>query len=351
MKKILIIRMSAIGDIVMASPIVDAIKLTYPTAEISWLVQPHFAAPIINHPNIDHVIHWDHKEWSQLWQQKKFGELFTAIRAFKKLLREIQFDTVLDLQGLLKSGIPAWFTGASNRIGLGSKEGSQFLMHQVVQRDKGETQKIGSEYRYLAETIGLDTSHWKTQLHADNKATEQALQLIDQHVQHNAYIVICPFTTRPQKHWFNDFWIVLCENLIEQLDFSVIILGGPGDKATSLPIIQAVDSTRMINLTGETSLQVASEIIKKSTLLVGVDTGLTHMGHAHEIPTLALFGSTCPYLETDNPLGKVIYHDFDCSPCKRNPTCDGRFDCMRDITPNEVLTEAILLTSMSLRQA
>ena len=122
MKKVLIIRMSAIGDIVMASPIVDTIKLTYPDAEISWLVQPHFSAPIINHPNIDHVIHWDHKEWSKLWKQKKFRKLFKTVRAFKKQLREYQFDTVLDLQGLLKSGIPAWFTGASNRVGLGSKE-------------------------------------------------------------------------------------------------------------------------------------------------------------------------------------------------------------------------------------
>ena len=356
MNKVLIIRMSAIGDIVMASPIVDAIKATYPDAEISWLVQPHFAAPISHHPNINHVIHWDHKEWSKLWQQKKFGQLFKAIRDFKKQLREYQFDTVLDLQGLLKSGIPAWFTGATNRIGLGSKEGSQFLMHQVIQRDKGDTNKIGSEYRYLAEVIGLDTSNWKMQLYADIKATEQALQLIEQHVQEISYIVICPFTTRPQKHWFNDYWVELCESLIEQLNCSVIILGGPGDKEASLPIMQAINATmnsainptRLINLTGETSLQVASEIIKNSALLVGVDTGLTHMGHAHEIPTLALFGSTCPYLETDNPLSTVIYLDFDCSPCRRNPTCDGRFDCMRDITPNEVLTEAIHLTSVPL---
>ena len=339
--------MSAIGDIVMASPIVDAIKLTYPNAEISWLVQPHFSAPIVNHPNIDHVIHWDHKEWSRLWKQKQFRKLFKTVRAFKKQLRDHQFDTVLDLQGLLKSGIPAWFTGASNRVGLGSKEGSQFLMHQVLDRYKGDTQKIGSEYRYLAERIGLDASAWKMQLYADSKAIEQATQLTKTHVPSNNYIVICPFTTRPQKHWFTDYWIELCTSLIEQLNYPVILLGGPGDKDASLCITQAMDSTRLINLTGDTSLQVASELIKNSTLLIGVDTGLTHMGHAHNIPTLALFGSTSPYLKTDNPVGKVIYHDFSCSPCKRKPTCEGRFDCMRAITPTEVLTNAIHLMSMS----
>lgn len=103
----------------------------------------------------------------------------------------------------------------------------------------------------------------------------------------------------------------------------------------------------MIDLTGKTSLTAAAAIIERSQLLIGVDTGLTHMGHAAQIPTAALFGSTRPYLETGLASSHVIYHAMECSPCKRNPTCGGRFDCLRSITPDEVMQVAQTLTEQS----
>ncbi|CAA6825325.1 MAG: Heptosyltransferase-1, partial [uncultured Thiotrichaceae bacterium] len=230
MQKILIIRMSAVGDIVMATPIIDAIKASYPAASISWLVQPHFSAPIKDHPAIDHVIEWDHRLWSKLWKERKFGELFKSIRAFRKQLRSYGFDTVLDMQGLLKSGIPAWFTGAEQRIGLGSKEGSQIFMHQVVARDEGNVQKIGSEYRYLAEQLRLDTSGWAMRLESSAEAKAEVESILQQHTDSKEYVVICPFTTRPQKHWFDDYWRELVGLLHENTSKSVLMLGGPGDK-------------------------------------------------------------------------------------------------------------------------
>jgi heptosyltransferase-1 len=63
------------------------------------------------------------------------------------------------------------------------------------------------------------------------------------------------------------------------------------------------------------------------------------MGMVSEVPTIALFGSTCPYLHIDSNVAKVIYHDLDCAPCKRRPSCEGSFDCMVGITPAEVMQE------------
>lgn len=344
MEKVLIIRMSAVGDIVMATPIIDVIRASYPNASISWLVQPHFSAPIKDHPAIDHVIEWDHRQWSTLWKVRKFSELARSVKAFRQQLRSHKFDTVLDMQGLLKSGIPAWFTGAKNRIGLGSKEGSNVFMHQVIARDAGDVQKIGSEYRYLAEELGLDTSEWAMRLETSNQTKEEAAEIIKQQVGSQPYMTFCPFTTRPQKHWFDDAWRELAMLLEERFKYPILMLGGPGDKAAAKAL---AEGSNMINLAGKTSLQAASELIRQSQLLVGVDTGLTHMGHAHQIPTVALFGSTCPYLETDNPDGKVIYHDLSCSPCRRSPSCEGRFDCLREITPSEVMREITLLVNDS----
>jgi heptosyltransferase-1 len=69
---------------------------------------------------------------------------------------------------------------------------------------------------------------------------------------------------------------------------------------------------------------------------VGVDTGLTHMGTAFKRPTVALFGSTRPYLDGRTPSTQVMYDALSCSPCRRHPTCAGRFDCMRQLTPERV---------------
>ena len=95
-----------------------------------------------------------------------------------------------------------------------------------------------------------------------------------------------------------------------------------------------------------TSLRQAAALIERAKLLIGVDTGLTHMGIAFDRPTLCLFGSTCPYLDTTHDNAQVIYHRLSCSPCKRRPTCDGRFDCMQAISVDEVLQQAARLQAM-----
>ncbi len=93
-------------------------------------------------------------------------------------------------------------------------------------------------------------------------------------------------------------------------------------------------------MAGETSLSQAAALISRARLLVGVDTGLMHMGIAFAVPTIAIFGSTCPYLDTGRDNTRILYKALDCSPCRRRPTCDGRFDCMQEIGVEEVLGNA-----------
>ena len=92
------------------------------------------------------------------------------------------------------------------------------------------------------------------------------------------------------------------------------------------------------NRVGAYSLDESAAVISRASLLVGVDTGLTHMGVAFGVPLVALFGSTCPYRETGNENAKVIYHKLPCAPCRRHPTCGGRHECLTDITPSEVMS-------------
>lgn len=94
---------------------------------------------------------------------------------------------------------------------------------------------------------------------------------------------------------------------------------------------------------GDTSLSECAAIISRSALVIGVDTGLTHMGMLSPTPTFALFGSTIPYRRVPKPVDRIFYKALPCSPCRRHPTCGQRFDCMRDIGSAEVLDQAVTM--------
>ena len=91
------------------------------------------------------------------------------------------------------------------------------------------------------------------------------------------------------------------------------------------------------DLTGRTAIGEAAALIQEASLLVGVDTGLSHMGIAFGIPSVLLFGATRPYLDTGRANAEVIYHPLPCSPCRRRPTCHGDYTCMRSIEAAEVM--------------
>ncbi|MDD2669694.1 glycosyltransferase family 9 protein, partial [Zoogloea sp.] len=149
MKRLLIVRASAIGDVVFASALPAAIRRTHPDAHIAWLVEPGIHELLLADPNIDEVITWSKAEWVRLWKDGKRLELWRRVRQLRRELHARHFDIALDLQGLMKSGFITWLSGAPRRVGLGSKEGSQWLMTEVIPRG-GEAARIGSEYQYLA---------------------------------------------------------------------------------------------------------------------------------------------------------------------------------------------------------
>lgn len=335
---ILLVRLSAIGDIVFASPLITALRRAYPQARIAWLVQPEYRTLLDRHPDLDEVIVCPLGDWRRLWHERRFGELWSSVRALRGVLRERRFDLAIDLQGLLKSGALVWLAGASRRIGLGSREGSRWLMTETLPRG-GDPRGIGSEYLYLAERLGLPTDGFAMAVHYDQDEAAFADRLIADEGLGAGFATLCPFTTRPQKHWFEERWATLATRITEELGLTPVLLGGPGDREAARRI-RALGSTRLLDLVGGTSLTQAAALIDRASLLVAVDTGLGHMGIALGTPSLLLFGSTRPYLVTGRDDARVLYHPLPCSPCKRRPTCDGAFTCMQLIEVDEVIAAA-----------
>jgi heptosyltransferase-1 len=337
--RILLIRTSAIGDVVFASPLAHALRRSQPRAHIAWLVEAGIEGLIDSDPAIDEVIVWPKRDWSRLWRERRLGELGRAVRALRAALHARRFDTALDLQGLLKSGALALLSGAPQRIGLGSREGSRLLMTRSIPRG-GAIERISSEYLHFAQALGLDTSDFVPRLTIGESAAAQARALLDAHaLPEGRFAVFAPFTTRPQKHWFEDAWQELAAQVRASFALTPVLLGGPADREAGA---RMAAGTRMIDLTGRTSLAQAAAVVRHAALVVGVDTGLTHVGIATQRPTIALFGSTRPYLDTCRPDARVIWLGLECSPCRRTPTCNGAFTCLRNITPGRVVSEAKL---------
>lgn len=342
-KSILIIRLSAIGDVVFTNPFLHAIRRAYPDAKITWLCEPAIKSLLEAEPAIDNVITWPKQEWRGYIKQRQFVRLFKAWRKLRSELRALDADLAIDLQGLLKSGIWAWFSGARERIGLGSREGSQRLMTLVVDKG-GNTRCISSEYIYLAEQLKLPVDMQRIRLSVDDKSHQKAEEIIASRKLNSDIAVILPFTTRPQKHWFDDSWQSLVVDL-QHDGFDVVMLGGPGDKQAAQNISHKLPSLH--NLVGDTSLLTAAAIISRASIVIGVDTGLTHMGHALQRPTISLFGSTCPYHDPANPAGRVLYHKLWCSPCRRRPLCNNEFNCMQLLSVPEVMDTVKQITVRS----
>jgi heptosyltransferase-1 len=303
------------------------------------MAESHTKELIELHPELDEVIVLDRNRWKTLWRERRLGTLFREAREMVRELRSRRFDVAIDLQGLLRSGIMTFLSGAPIRIGLGSKEGSKLLMTQVLSRIEGDRRRISSEYRYLAQELGLDVGDFKMEVplaEADRswaKKKEEELGLQD------GFFVALPFTTTPQKHWREDRWARLMAQITEEFGYPSEVLGGPEDGA-ALGRIRGMTRTEPVNLVGETTLTQASAMVERASLVIGVDTGLSHMGIAFDRPTVTIFGSNIPYTKPPTDRAKVIVNWLECSPCKGNPTCNGAFTCTELISVEQVLETA-----------
>lgn len=312
--RILIVRLSSIGDLVFTTSLLRALRAAYPKAQIGWLARRELVGWLQADPDIDQVHAWDPPKSRNPWIW------WMRLRALRRELRGADYDIAIEAQGLLKSRVLCRLSAARRRFGFDSREPGGFLLHTRIPK-AGQVRLISSEYRDLAERLtGRFAPPPSLRLPPPQREVPQGVA------------VLCPFTTRPQKHWFDDYWPQLAALLKNNLGLDSVILGGPGDREHAQRLLaQCPPGTR--SLAGETSLIEAAQAIERARVLIGVDTGLTHMGVALGIPTVPLFGSTVPYREGGSGPMRVLYDERHCSPCKRRPSCGGAYTCMRDLTP------------------
>ena len=339
-RRILVVRLSARGDVVLSSPLAGALRRRCPSAHIAWAVEERTADVIRHNPHLDEVIVWERAEWKRMLRTGRWGAFLGAAVDFFGELRDRRFDVAIDAQGLLRSGALAFFSGAPVRIGLGSREGSRLLMTKVVKREFF-TRRIASADAAFARALGLDTASFRMEIPRGGDELAAVDRIVEEKGLGDGFVAAVPFTTRFHKHWFEDRWSALIRQIRERAGLGVVLLGGPGDRAAADRILagaaNGADGAPLVDLVGRTTLGEASAVVSRCSALVGVDTGLSHMAHAFGRPAVLIFGSNAPYLDPPTTAARILHSGRDCSPCWGRLTCGGRIDCMDDIPVAEVL--------------
>jgi len=331
-ESILIIRLSAIGDVVVTTPVSRALREARPDAYIGWVVERGARDVVAGNPYLDEVIVWDRKKGGLKWRD------LAGIRA---QLRTRRWDWAIDCQGLLRSALLARLSGARRIVGnTQAKEHADWLYHVKVPRHPTD---LSSRRRCLdlLAPLGIHSTDRRMVVEvsdADRAAGRGVLREAGVGAGQR-YACLVPATTWAQKHWLEERWSELADVLRDQLGLAPIIMGGPADVPLAERIAGASHSGCGV-AAGKTSLKSAAALLADAALTVAVDTGLMHASVAVGTPTVGLCGASWWHGFKDYENFELLREEMACSPCVHHPTCEGRFDCMRALTPQRVLAAA-----------
>lgn len=334
-EKILIIKPSAFGDILHALPLVDCIKSEYPNVKISWVVNRDYVELLEDNPMIDKIFIFERKRWGG---KRLFFKTCIEFFKFTSEIRDCKFDLIIDLQGLLRSGLITFLSRAKNRMGLSdAREGSRlFLNHVVNVSDK----KIHAVDRYLLVCDGLGVTKKtpiKFPIFIKDEIDKKVEKLFSKYGvnKDDVLVAVNPNSRWQSKCWNPDRFARLSDELIDKYGVKIIMIGAVSDREYVEKIVGMMENTPLV-LVGKTTLLGLASVLKKTDIMITNDSGPMHMSVAVGTPTIALFGPTDP-LKT-GPYGKnseVLFKRIECQPCfKRN--CSIR-ECMDLINVEEVV--------------
>ncbi|MFM7318644.1 MAG: glycosyltransferase family 9 protein [bacterium] len=290
-RRIAIIKPSALGDVVMSLPVLNAARQVWPNARISWIINKNLVGLLDHHPGIDELITFD---------RRGFGSgIGGAVRFFGWLwsLRQHNFDMVIDLQGLLRSGLMARATGARYRVGLAeSREGStRFYTHKVDTIDipSGDVHAVERLMR-LSAGLGMTKPGDKPSFFWPRTLRTQAWARNTLESLPRPWIGYTIGARWQTKRWPVEQFVKVAEMTRASFGGSVILIGGQEDMLLSQKFMaEARDRLGPVtNLIGSTTLHELQSICGEIDLLVTNDTGPLHVAAATGTPTVGIFTCT-----------------------------------------------------------
>ncbi|MDX9786789.1 MAG: putative lipopolysaccharide heptosyltransferase III [Desulfobacterales bacterium] len=332
-KKILVIKMRYIGDTVLVTPLLRALKTAMPAAETFLLLNKEAAPVITGHPHINRLLSFD--------DQRAKKDLAYFIQ-FVLQIRKLKLDMVIDLTQNDRSALFTFFTGAAYRIGFDGA--SAFQRRAYTHRVPYLFGKIHTVDHHLmmAKHLGLPPVDSNPDLPVFPEDIQWVRNRLASAGVENSlpYVLIHPGARRWYKSWPIDRFSQLADRIYQRYRVQVVLSGGPSDRETCEKIASKT-TRRIFDLSGQIPLAQLPALIQKSVLLIGNDSAPIHIATAVNTPVIALFGPTRwedwhPRRDHD----KTLSVSFPCRPCGHsNPDCPmGDAYCMSEISTTSVWT-------------
>ncbi len=322
-----------VGDALMTTPAVTAIRRNFPEARISMLVVPWVMDIFTHNPHIDEVIPY-FREGRHKGIQGKI--------ALVKELRERKFDLSILLQNAFEAALLAWGARIPRRAGYDTDVRGLLLTHAVALRPEYKKMHQTGYYLAMVKGLGLEAPDLDMFLHVpDEYTTPINSRLKEFGYQGKPLIALAPGATYGSaKMWPGRRYSLLAAEIVRHSGARLVILGSVKEKVVGDDIVQSVGKDAAVNLCGATSLLEAAAWIKQATLFISNDSGLMHMAAALSKPQLAIFGPT-DRISTGprNSKATMIYHETSCAPCLK-VRCPIDHRCMEGITVEEVFEAA-----------
>ncbi len=303
------------GDIIHANPALVALRENYFESEIHWLVFDSFSGMLNLFPNINKPVIWPRK--------KGFFEFLRLVIS----IRKERYDLVVDLQGLMRTALISFLSGAKKRVAVpGVKEFGWLFEKEVFPENKN----LNAVYRNLEPVRYLSGKEIvpRFNIHVSRDSENRAEQILEQNgvSGNDRPVAIVPQARGKSKQWPLEYFDNLIKTIREKNSAAKIIVLG-----TQKGLLSGA-----VDLSGKTDFETLAGIIKRCRVVVGPDTGPLHLAAAMGVPTVFLFGGSD--VNETSPISnnaEIIKKEYSCSPCRSKPTCKD-IPCMKDIKPDEV---------------
>ena len=334
-RKILILKFSALGDVVHTLPVAASIRKSLPNAHIAWMVEERFQDLLIGNPDVDQIIPIRTKVWRKNWNRQSLGEILDTVKA----LRRQKFDLVLDLHGLIKSGIIARLSGAPIRTGFhrnNCKEKINALFTNQKSPYKAGGIHVVDRYLELLQTaLGKVEIAKHFPLQIPDESDKKIARFFDENLTHRPIIGINPGAGFETKQWELKRFAELADRISAELGYSILLTWGPGEEFKVEQI--SAQMKQKCWIAPPTSILESIALYKQMALLVSCDSGPLHLAAASDIPTVSIFGPTDPVRNgaygTDH---EVVYKMLSCSFCWKKTCPLGTKECMQQVSVDEV---------------
>jgi len=343
-RSMLVIRLSAMGDVVRTLPAVSALRAAYPQAHLAWLVEPLSASALEEQPWIDEVLVFPRQELASLLARGQVFAFSKRLRVLARELRERRFDCVVDFHSILKSGLLSRASGAPRRIAYAppfGREGSWLFATDLARLSLPQPGAKLSRFarnlalvRFLGVEAEPDPKPWRLTRDAETRMAEL--------LGEERPVVIHPGTSdrTPYKRYTVEGYAAVARALRASHGLACVVTVGPalGDRAFAEAIVARAQGNARIAPATPTLSDLAA-LFAHARLYIGSDTGPMHVASLVGTPVVQLLGPTDPVENAPYPgtPSRTVRVPQPCSPCRRG--CE-LATCMTQIQPEQVIRAA-----------